>query len=171
MVSLGRHPHRGRAWRERKEDGEVVERALIGVGLSALRNRAVGTLSGGEWQRALLARALAQEARVLLLDEPVASLDLGYQRHIYEQIRELCRQHQVGAVVADHHIDLQAAFCDRLLLMDQGRVVAEGPPGAVLTPANLEPVFRTPLRAEVDPNTGRPRVTWRFETKHTGAPE
>ena len=165
MVSLGRHPHHGRAWRERAEDRDVVAAALESVGLSTLRDRAVGTLSGGEWQRALLGRALAQDARILLLDEPVASLDLGYQRRIYELIRSLCRERRVGALVADHHIDLHAAFCDRLVLMDGGRVVAQGPPAEVLTSANLETVFRTPLRVEVDPRTGRPRVSWRFEAE------
>jgi iron complex transport system ATP-binding protein len=165
MVSLGRHPHQGRAWRERPEDRDVVAKALDSIGLSTLRARAVGTLSGGEWQRALLGRALAQEAKVLLLDEPVASLDLGYQRRIYELIRSLCRERGVGAIVADHHIDLHAAFCDRLVLMDGGRVVAQGTPAEVLTSANLEAVFRTPLRVEVDPQTGRPRVSWRFEAE------
>lgn len=137
--------------------------ALESVGLSTLSGRAVGTLSGGEWQRALLGRALAQDARVLLLDEPVASLDLGYQRKIYELVRSLCRERRVGAIVADHHVDLQAAFCDRLVLMDGGRVVAQGAPAEVLTSENLEAVFRTPLLVEADPRTGRPRVSWRFD--------
>jgi iron complex transport system ATP-binding protein len=168
MISLGRHPHHGRAWRERPEDQNVVAKALESVGLSTLRNRAVGTLSGGEWQRALLGRALAQDARVLLLDEPVTSLDLGYQRRIYELIRSLCRERGVGAIVADHHIELHAAFCDRLVLMDRGRVIAQGAPAQVLTSANLESVFRTPLRVQVDPETGRPRVSWRFEADGLG---
>jgi iron complex transport system ATP-binding protein len=168
MVSLGRHPHHGRAWRERPEDRDVVKEALASTGLSTLRGRAVGSLSGGEWQRALLGRALAQDARVLLLDEPVASLDLGYQRRIYELVRSLCRKHRVGAIVADHHVDLQAAFCDRLVLMDGGRVIAQGEPVSVLTVANLEAVFRTPLRVEIDPSTGRPRVGWRFEVDEAG---
>lgn len=167
MVALGRHPHHGRGWRDRPEDQELIAKALANVGLSALGARPVGTLSGGEWQRALLARALAQDARVLLLDEPVASLDLGYQRRIYELVRSLCREHGVGAVVADHHIDLQAAFCDRLVLMDAGRVVAQGTPVDVLTPENLEAAFRTPLRVETDRGTGRPRVSWRLDTEQT----
>jgi iron complex transport system ATP-binding protein len=168
MVALGRHPHHGRAWRDRPEDRDAVERALESVGIATLGHRPVGTLSGGEWQRALLARALAQDARVLLLDEPVASLDLGYQRRIYELTRSLCREHGVAAVVADHHIDLQAAFCDRLVLMDGGRVVAQGAPPEVLTSQHLEAAFRTPLRVDRDPATGRPRVGWRFEAADTG---
>jgi iron complex transport system ATP-binding protein len=168
MVSLGRHPHHGRAWRDGTKDREVVERALASVGLSTLRRRAVGTLSGGEWQRALIGRALAQEARVLLLDEPVASLDLGYQRRIYELVRSLCRDHRVGAIVADHHVDLQAAFCDRVVLMDDGRVVAQGTPSEVLTSAHLEAAFQTPLRVDIDPSTGRPRIQWRFEAESLG---
>jgi ABC-type cobalamin/Fe3+-siderophores transport system ATPase subunit len=168
MVALGRYPHHGRALRDRSEDRYAVAKALSNVGLSTLQGRAVGTLSGGEWQRALLGRALAQDAGILLLDEPVASLDLAYQRRIYELVRSLCRDHGVGAIVADHHIDLQAAFCDRLLLMDGGRVVAQGTPAEVLTSGNLEAAFRTPLQVEVDSGTGRPRVRWRFEAERTG---
>jgi iron complex transport system ATP-binding protein len=167
MVALGRHPHHGRAWRDRSEDRYSVAKALMSVGLSKLHGRAVGTLSGGEWQRALLGRALAQDARVLLLDEPVASLDLAYQRRIYELVRSLCRNRRVGAIVADHHIDLQAAFCDRLLLLDGGRLIAQGTPAEVLTSENLEATFRTPLQIEVDSGTGRPRVRWRFEVDVT----
>jgi ABC-type cobalamin/Fe3+-siderophores transport system ATPase subunit len=166
-VALGRHPYHGRAWRDAPQDRESIHKALADVGLLTLGDRPVGTLSGGEWQRTLLARALAQDARVLLMDEPVANLDLGYQRRIYELVRSLCRDRGVGAVVADHHIDLQAAFCDRLILMDAGRVVAHGAPADVLTPGNLEAAFRTPLLVEVDPGSGRPRISWRFEADET----
>jgi len=163
MVALGRHPHLGSRLRDRDSDHRVVEGALQQVGLWPLRRRPVSTLSGGEWQRALIARALAQEPQILLLDEPVANLDLAYQRQIYELIRGLCRERGIGAVAADHHIDLQAHFCDELMLLDRGQVRAQGSVDQVLTKELLEAVYRTPLHVRPDPDTGRPVVHWRFE--------
>jgi len=163
MVAMGRYPYLGGRLRDRKEDAAAVRGALERVGLLELRDRPVGTLSGGEWQRSLLARALAQEARVLLLDEPVASLDLGYQRRIYEMVQELCRRDGVAAIAADHHVDLQAMFCDRLILIDEGRILAQGRPEEVLRPETLEAAYRTPLRVVPDEETGRPTVRWRLQ--------
>lgn len=162
MVAIGRHPHIAGSLRDRGLDREVVSRSLAEVGLDSLRDRPVSTLSGGEWQRALIARALAQEPRVLLLDEPVANLDLAYQRQIYELIRRLCREHGLAAVAADHHVDLQAQFCDEMILLEAGQVRAQGTPEAVLTKEALESVYRTPLLVERDTDTGRPVVRWRF---------
>ena len=133
--------------------------------MSDLAHRPVGALSGGEWQRALVARALAQEARVLLLDEPVASLDLGYQRQIYELVHRMCREEGIAVVAADHHVDLQGIFCDRLILMDGGRVVIQGTPEEVLRSEILESVYHTPLIVSTDPETGRPSVRWRFHER------
>jgi iron complex transport system ATP-binding protein len=165
MVSIGRHPYQASRLRDRESDREVVVRALEQVGLAGFRHRSVSTLSGGEWQRALIARALAQEPRVLLLDEPVANLDLAYQRQIYELIRSLCSERGLAVVAADHHIDLQGRFCDELMLLDHGKVAAQGAVEEVLTTGILESVFRTPLRVERDPATGRPTVRWRFEER------
>jgi iron complex transport system ATP-binding protein len=162
MVAMGRHPHIGGRLRDRRQDREILDGVLAQVGLEDLANRWVSTLSGGEWQRALIGRALVQEPQVLLLDEPVANLDLGFQRQIYELVRGLCRERGIGVVAADHHIDLQAQHCDHLVLLDRGRVVAQGPPEAVLTVQRLEQVFRTPLAVDPDPETGRPTVRWRF---------
>jgi ABC-type cobalamin/Fe3+-siderophores transport system ATPase subunit len=162
MVALGRHPHLGSRLRSRNVDDIVVDDALQQVGLDTLRDRWVSTLSGGEWQRALIARALVQEPMVLLLDEPVANLDLAYQRQIYEILQGLCRRRGIGVVAADHHLDLQAQFCDELVLMDHGKVVAQGRPEAILTREKLEAIFRTPLQVVPDPQTGRPNVRWRF---------
>jgi len=169
MVATGRHPYLGTRLRDRRLDQEVVERCLQQVGMTPLAARRVARLSGGEWQRALLARALAQEPRVLLLDEPVANLDLGYQRQIYELISSLCRDRELAVVAADHQIDLQARFCDRCLLLHEGSVVAQGEVAQVLTEERLSEVFHTPLRVSLDEAGGRPSVQWRFERPAGGA--
>ena len=135
---------------------------MLSVGIDHLSERPVGQLSGGEWQRAILARALAQEPRVLLLDEPVASLDLGYQRQIYELVSRLSREKGIGVLAADHHLDLQAHFCDEVVLLEEGRILAQGSVTEVLTRERLEMAFRTPLRVGVDPADGRPAITWSF---------
>ena len=170
MVAVGRHPHQEHSLGTRSVDESAVGQALAQVGLAPLAERSVSTLSGGEWQRALIARALAQEAKILLLDEPVANLDLGFQRQVYELIEHLRRSRGLAVIAADHHLELQSRFCDRLLLLDRGKVAAQGTPEEVFTRETLERVFRTPLRVEPDPQTGRPRVEWRFTTPADGAP-
>lgn len=160
MVALGRYPFLRERLRDRPEDGVVIERVLSLVGLAALADRPIGTLSGGEWQRALVARSLAQDPGALLLDEPVANLDLRYQRDIYELLRGVTRDRGVAALVADHHLDLLAHYCDRIYLIDAGRIVAHGSPAEVLTEERLEAVYRTPVR--ISSEAGRPRVFWRF---------
>jgi iron complex transport system ATP-binding protein len=163
MTATGRHPYLGARLRDRRQDLEVVAQSLRLVGLTSFQDRYVSSLSGGEWQRALLARALAQEPKILLLDEPVANLDLGYQRQIYELVSSLCREAGMSVVAADHHIDLQARFCDRLLLLNEGKVVAQGPVTEVLREETLVSVFHTPLSVSSDAATGRPTVRWRFD--------
>ena len=165
MVALGRYPFLRERLRDRPEDGAVVASALEHVGLDALADRPIATLSGGEWQRALVARALAQEPIALLLDEPVANLDLRYQREISELLRAISTERGVAVLVADHHLDLLAHHSDRLLLLDGGRIVAEGPARDVLTEERLAAVFHTAVRVEdVD---GRPRIFWKFDRAET----
>lgn len=162
MVAAGRHPHLGMRLKDREIDRRIVRWALERVDLAGLEDRPVGTLSGGEWQRAQIARALSQEPALLLLDEPAANLDLAYQRQIYELLKELCREKQIGVLVADHHVDLLSHFCDQLILLDGGKIAARGPVGTVLRKDLLEAVYRTPLSVRVDQDTNRPFVRWRF---------
>ncbi|MCC7140766.1 MAG: ABC transporter ATP-binding protein [Candidatus Eisenbacteria bacterium] len=160
MVALGRYPFLRERLRDRPEDGVAIEKVLSLVGLQALADRPIGTLSGGEWQRALVARSLAQDPAALLLDEPVANLDLRYQRDIYELLRGVTQDRGVAVLVADHHLDLLAHYCDRIYLIDGGKIVAHGSPAEVLTEERLESVYRTPVR--ISSEAGRPRVFWRF---------
>lgn len=140
LVLLGRAPHRGWLAPFNAEDEACVDRVLQRVDLTSFAERSVQSLSGGELQRAFLAQALAQEARVLLLDEPTAHLDVHYQFELFGQVRELVDEgRSVVAVV--HDLELAARFADRLLVMDQGRIVARGTPPQVLTPRLIARVF------------------------------
>lgn len=133
---------------------QVAER----VGIYHLLERQVDTLSGGEYQRALIGRALAQRTPVMILDEPVANLDIRYQEEIYRLLRAIADAGRL-VVVADHHIDLSSAYVDRLLAMSGGTIVADGPPSRVLSADLIQNVFGVHVEVFADPATGTPRLS------------
>lgn len=155
-VLLGRTPHLGFLGSESAQDLEAASTALDRVGLAGLADRELGTLSGGEAQRAVLARALAQEAPVLLLDEPTASLDIGHGLEVLEMIDELRRGGRLTVVTAIHDLTLAGQFADRLVLLVGGVILADGPPGEVLTEETLKAGYGEGLR--VVANGGGPTV-------------
>ena len=136
-VLLGRTPHIGYLRVETAADRRVCAGLIGRLALTALAGRALATLSGGELQRTVLARALAQEAPVLLLDEPTSALDLGRRVDALELIDDLRRERSLTIVSAVHDLTLAGQFADRLLLLDRGRVAAAGPPASVLREAEL----------------------------------
>ncbi|PKW19341.1 ABC transporter ATP-binding protein [Saccharopolyspora spinosa] len=136
-VLLGRTPHLGVLGREGPADLDVVGALLERLDLTRLADRALSTLSGGERQRAVLARALAQRAGVLLLDEPTTGLDVGHAQALLDLVDELRRELGTTVVMTLHDLTLAAQYAERLLLLDAGRVVAEGTPAEVLTPTAL----------------------------------
>ncbi len=136
-VLLGRTPHLGVLGREGAADLDVVRALLERLDLTRLADRALATLSGGERQRAVLARALAQRAGVLLLDEPTTGLDVGHAQALLDLVDELRRESGTTVVMTLHDLTFAAQYAERLLLLDTGRVAAEGTPAAVLTPAAL----------------------------------
>jgi iron complex transport system ATP-binding protein len=141
VVMLGRYPHQSGFGGPSPEDRAAVDRALAAVDAATLSDRPVAVLSGGERTRVLLARALAVEAPLLLVDEPIAALDPYHQLHVMEILRE--RASAGGGVLAViHDLALASRFMDRLILMDDGRIVAEGSPSEVLTPGRLAQVYR-----------------------------
>lgn len=145
-VLLGRTPHVGYLGTESRSDLESVGLALQKLGLVTLSHRPLGTLSGGEAQRAVLARALAQEAPVLLLDEPTASLDIGHAIEVLEVIDDLRRAERLTVVTAVHDLTLAGRFADRLVLLADGLVRAEGDPVGVLTEENLAAHYGAGIR-------------------------
>ncbi len=143
FVALGRTPYLSTLGGERAADREAIDRALDLTETVQLAKRSVLELSGGERQRAILALALAQEPEILLLDEPTANLDIAHQLAILRLIRSLNRQQGLTVLAAIHDLNLAALFFGRLTALGDGRVVADGPPDAVLTPSLLEAVFGT----------------------------
>ena len=145
-VLLGRTPHLGYISGESKHDLDAVASALGRLGLSAFTGRPLGTLSGGEAQRVLLARALSQEAPLLLLDEPTASLDIGHAVEVLEAIDELRREQGLTVVSAEHDLSLAGRYADRLALLSAGTIHAIGGATEVLTEEVLQAHYGTNLR-------------------------
>ncbi len=150
VVMMGRAPHKGSFARETQEDRNIVDAALDRVGMAGNARRLFSTLSGGEKQRILIARALAQQARALVLDEPTNHLDLRYQFEILALIKGL----GVTTIVAMHDLNLTALHCDSVLIMAGGRAVAAGSPSTVLEPTLLSDVFDIAVHA-IEPEPGR----------------
>ncbi|SEG80590.1 iron complex transport system ATP-binding protein [Actinacidiphila yanglinensis] len=158
VVEFGRYPYRGRWGRPDPGGTAAVDRALGLTGLEELAGRGVDHLSGGQLQRVWLAGCLAQETGVLLLDEPTTYLDLRYQVELLDLIRDLADDHGIAVGVVLHDLDQAAAVADRVALLHQGRIVADGTPEDVLTPHRLTEVYGIRIDVDTDPVTGRPRT-------------
>jgi len=164
MVLMGRTPHKSMFARENEEDHDLVESALDQVGMLSFADRSFSTLSGGEKQRVLIARALAQQARFLILDEPTNHLDVRYQLEILDLVRGL----PVTTFTALHDLNLAATYCDRLYIMAEGEIVAAGTPEDVFEPALLRKVFGVEAEVQVHPRTGKLHIV--FLPAHAAAP-
>jgi iron complex transport system ATP-binding protein len=158
-VLLGRIPHRSRWAGETARDRQVVTRALAAVELTGMADRSLDTLSGGERQRVHLARALAQEPDLLLLDEPTNHLDIHAQLAALGLVRRLADD-GLTALVALHDLNLAAAYCDHVVVLQGGRVVAAGPVDEVLVPEVIDPVYRVSTTVLRHPVTGRPVLSF-----------
>ena len=156
LVMMGRIPHQSKWAPDSVQDHAIVREALQQVGALALSNRSLADLSGGEKQRVLLARALAQQPQVLLLDEPTNHLDIRYQL----EIMGLLKRQRLSSIVALHDLNIAAHYCDRLVLMNQGRIVAEGKPAQVLTPTAIHAVYGVTAEVDTHPATGRLRISF-----------
>ena len=158
IVLMGRTPHLRLLENEGEADLGAVERAMRATDTWEFADRPAGELSGGERQRVVVARALAQEAPLLLLDEPTAHLDLGHQAGVLELVRRLCREDGRGVLAVVHDLTLAARYCDRLVLLSAGEVAAQGSPGDVLRAGVLSKVYGAPVDVFPHPRTGRPVV-------------
>jgi iron complex transport system ATP-binding protein len=158
FVMQGRHPYGGGLRFESEEDILIANNALAQVGATELADRWMDKVSGGEKQRIILARALAQQPLLLLLDEPTLHLDIGAQVDLLESLRRLAAQNRYTVVVVTHELNLAGEYADQVVLLQRGKCLRVGPPATVLQREILEQVFQAPLSVEMTPS-GRPRVT------------
>lgn len=156
VVAMGRYPHLGPWQRERTEDERAIERAMDRCDVARFSDRWVSTLSGGERQRVRVARALAQEARVLVLDEPTTYLDIRHEMTTFELLHTL-RSEGVTVLLATHNLNLAARYADNLVMMHEGRIVSSGKPSAVLTTERVGNVYDWPVEI-VAHSSGAPQV-------------
>ena len=158
FVLQGRHAH-GRTLRFESEDDVIIAKnALAQVGAADLSDRWMDQISGGEKQRVILARALAQQPLLLLLDEPTLHLDIAAQVDLLHSLRRLAAENRYTVVVVTHELNLAAEYADQVVLMQRGRCLRVGPPAAIYQRELLEQVFQTPLTVELG-SSGRPHVT------------
>jgi iron complex transport system ATP-binding protein len=160
-VALGRTPHLNWLGNLEAADRAKIEWALQVTGVEALKDRRAGQLSGGEQQRVLLARSLAQDCPILLMDEPTAHLDLHHQVGILTLVRQMAREKQLAVLVAMHDLNLASLFTDRLALLVKGRIQSIGTPEQVLTLQNLQQAYQVPLNIVPNPQHDSPWVAVR----------
>jgi iron complex transport system ATP-binding protein len=158
IVRMGRAPHLGLLGLEGPRDRRIAREAMERCEVSSLAARSFRALSGGERQRVMLARALAQEARLLLLDEPTAFLDLKHRLAVYALLGQLHRDNGLTVVVVSHDINLAARHCDRLVLLRGGAIAVDGTPAEVLRPDPIRSVYEVEVEVRTDPSSGRPFV-------------
>lgn len=159
MVLMGRSPYLGMLGVEGEADIEIAEGAMGFTRVDHLADRRLSQISGGEQQRALIARAVCQEPDILLLDEPTAFLDLAHQIQVMDLLERLKTERGVTVVMVSHDLNLAAMYGDRLLMMKDGRAVGAGPPGDVLTYDRLEDAYGCVLLVDQNPLGDFPRVT------------
>ena len=158
LVLMGRYPHLGRFQVEGKADEQIARKAMAITETDQFAHRTLDTLSGGERQRVFLARALAQQPRMLLLDEPTSNLDVLHQLIVLGLVRQLVDD-GLTAVAAFHDLSMAARYCDKLVVMSGGKVIATGLPEDVLTPRLIETVFKVKAAVYQDPVTGSMAVS------------
>jgi iron complex transport system ATP-binding protein len=158
IVLMGRHAHLGMFTVEGPDDIRIAQAALAATGTGHLADRMFHELSGGEKQRVVIAAALAQSANLLLLDEPTASLDLGYQLEISSLLRKLNQERGVTMLISTHDLNMAASICRELILMREGRVLAAGATEAVLTPDNIRRLYDVEADVQVNRETGHMTV-------------
>ncbi|MDR3075225.1 MAG: ABC transporter ATP-binding protein [Candidatus Methanoplasma sp.] len=154
VVLMGRRPHV--TWEFGERDREIAWNAMEEMDVKKFAATDFSKLSSGQAQRVLIARAIAQEAKVLLLDEPTSNLDVKYQIDVMETIHNIVHRRKIGACAIVHDLDLAMRFCDKVILLQSGRIVAAGPTRMVLTPENIKRVYE--VNAVIDESYLRPRV-------------
>jgi iron complex transport system ATP-binding protein len=158
IVRMGLLPHKSLLSRQTSEDDKSISDAISRVGLDNKVKQTFSSLSGGEQQRGLIARALVQKAALIVLDEPVNHLDVYYQHQVLKLLRSLAHKLNITVVMSLHDLNLAANYCDHLCLLDEGKMVAQGTPQQVLTAERLQQVFKIPCQVSQSGNNAAFRV-------------
>jgi len=158
IVLMGRNPHLGLFQSESRRDWDIARDAMAKTGTELLINRYVNELSGGEIQSLLIARVLVQETSAILLDEPTANLDIGRQVEVLDLIKNLCLENSLTVLAAVHDLNLAAQYCDRLLLINERHIHAQGTPAEVITDTNIKQVYGAENCVYTHPVNGLPAV-------------
>ncbi|QOZ10375.1 ATP-binding cassette domain-containing protein [Bradyrhizobium sp. CCBAU 51765] len=145
LVALGRYPWHGALGRFSEIDRKKVESAMALTHIEPFADRLVDTLSGGERQRAWIAMLVAQDAECLLLDEPTSALDIAHQIEVLSLVRQFARERNLGVVVVLHDVNMAARFCDEIIALHSGKLIARGKPEKIMTPAELETIYGIPM--------------------------
>ncbi len=153
VVKMGRFPYLQGIQFYSEEDDQIVNHAMNLLHIIPFRDRSFGELSGGEKQRVMIASALAQEPNILLLDEPTSALDLHHQLEIYQILKNLQKETQLTVMVVTHDINLAAQFCERVILLDKGKVIRDGTPDEVLQFQVLQDIFGVKVYIDINPMT------------------
>ncbi|MBN2424415.1 MAG: ABC transporter ATP-binding protein [Calditrichaceae bacterium] len=154
IVAMGRYPYLQGFWNEDERGVEMIEHALQWMNLAALRFRPFNELSGGEQQRAMIAGVLAQEASIFILDEPTSALDLRHQQEIYRILNKLVKEENKTVLIVTHDINLAAQFCQRLIILNQGRIISSGPPKDVLKFPLIQEIYGVKVYIDINPLNG-----------------
>jgi iron complex transport system ATP-binding protein len=158
VVEMGRYPYADAFQPLGDADRGIVRAALARTGLEGFEEKVYNRLSSGERQRAVIARALAQEPHVLLMDEPTVHLDIHYQVELHELMKSMAHDHGIAVLLITHDLNFASQYCDELIVMEHGRIVRHGPPAEVLEADLLSRVYRTRLEVHAHPRTGQPTV-------------
>ncbi|WP_110667885.1 ATP-binding cassette domain-containing protein [Salinicola halophilus] len=156
LIGFGRYPWHGLLGRLSRHDQRQIDRAIALTQTEAFADRLVDTLSGGERQRVWLAMLLAQGSRYLLLDEPLAALDIAHQVEVLALVRKLCRELGLGVIIVLHDVNMAARYCDHLVALHSGSLLAEGDPSKMMNGVNLEAIYGIPMQVMNHPGTACP---------------
>lgn len=159
IVLMGRSPYLGHLMFEKEKDLEIAKKAMEWTEVLSISERPMDELSGGERKRVFIARALAQEPEVILLDEPTANLDIHHQIEFLDLILSLNRERGLTILMASHDLNIASEFCDRLLLLQKGRIYQMGSPQEVITRENIESVYGCGVWVDQNPISGMPRIS------------
>jgi iron complex transport system ATP-binding protein len=159
VVLMGRSPYLGRLQFETRHDFEVAQRAMELTETLPFAQRPINELSGGERQRILIARAVAQEPEIMLFDEPTSSLDINHQVEFYELISRLNREKNLTILTVSHDINLASEYCQKIILLKEGRIFKTGNPREVVIEGHIRQVYGSRVLVDQNPVTGSPRIT------------